>query len=346
VSVDPCIEGERAQQRNLTRVGQLLKVSRAASYPAGPAAPGPTSRLPSSAPSTSGPPTPRQGPRGRSPPPRPAAPGRPPARPQGHRQVAAGRGAARARAAPLQATTIPDWRAAGRAELIRVDCRVRAAAVNRSWRGDRTSSWTWEGWLSLATVIDIAARRVVGLALAERLRTSSSRRRCNAVAGRDPAAGVGFHADRGGHYPSRDYATLAGDSRWACRMVVPGSAGTTRWPSRWSPGCRASASASSPGRPGRPPAARWSSTSAGATARACPARWPPNPRRVRVHHQQGRHPAGSLTEPTALSAKPGHPSRAELLRGCCVTCLIRLSREAAVLRPWLATVTPILLRSV
>jgi putative transposase len=59
VSVDPCIEAERAQQRNLTRVGQLLKVSRAASYPAGPAAPGPTSRLPSSAPSTSGPPTPR-----------------------------------------------------------------------------------------------------------------------------------------------------------------------------------------------------------------------------------------------------------------------------------------------
>ncbi|HWD42986.1 MAG TPA: hypothetical protein VHM23_04570 [Actinomycetota bacterium] len=33
--------------------------------------------------------------------------------------------------------------------------------------GDITDLWTWEGWLYLATVIDIASRRVVGFALAE-----------------------------------------------------------------------------------------------------------------------------------------------------------------------------------
>jgi len=30
---------------------------------------------------------------------------------------------------------------------------------------------TWEGWLYLATVIDIASRRIVGYALADHLRT-------------------------------------------------------------------------------------------------------------------------------------------------------------------------------
>jgi transposase InsO family protein len=47
-------------------------------------------------------------------------------------------------------------------------------------------------------VIDIASRRVVGFALAEQLRTELA---CdaltNAVAARDPAPGVVFHADRG-----------------------------------------------------------------------------------------------------------------------------------------------------
>jgi len=89
---------------------------------------------------------------------------------------------------------------------------VDAAAVNTRWCGDITSIWTWEGWLYLATVIEIASRRVVGFALAEHLRTELA---CdaltNAVAARDPAPGVVFHADRGCQYTSGDYATLADD---------------------------------------------------------------------------------------------------------------------------------------
>jgi putative transposase len=67
-------------------------------------------------------------------------------------------------------TTIPDP-AAARADLVRRDFCVNAAAVNTRWCGDITSIPTWEGWLYLATVIDIASRRVVGFALAEQLRT-------------------------------------------------------------------------------------------------------------------------------------------------------------------------------
>jgi transposase InsO family protein len=64
----------------------------------------------------------------------------------------------------------------------------------------------------LATVIDIASRRVVGLALAEHLRTSLvADALANAVAARDPVPGVIFHSDKGCQYTSGDYATLAGD---------------------------------------------------------------------------------------------------------------------------------------
>jgi transposase InsO family protein len=109
-------------------------------------------------------------------------------------------------------TTIPDPAAAARADLIRRDFAVDAAAVNTRWCGDITYIWTWEGWLYLATVIDIASRRVVGFALAEHLRTELvADALTNAVAARDPAPGVVFHADRGCQYTSGAYATLADD---------------------------------------------------------------------------------------------------------------------------------------
>jgi putative transposase len=109
-------------------------------------------------------------------------------------------------------TTIADPAAAARADLVRRDFTVDAAAVNTRWCGDITYLPTWEGWLYLATVIDIASRRIVGFAMAEHLRTELA---CdaltNAIAARDPAPGVIFHADRGCQYTSSDYALLAGD---------------------------------------------------------------------------------------------------------------------------------------
>jgi transposase InsO family protein len=109
-------------------------------------------------------------------------------------------------------TTIPDPAATARADLVRRNFAVNAAAVNTRWCGDITYIPTWEGWLYLATVIDIASRRVVGFALAEHLRTELvADALTNAIAARDPAPGVIFHADRGCQYTSGDYATLAGD---------------------------------------------------------------------------------------------------------------------------------------
>jgi putative transposase len=106
----------------------------------------------------------------------------------------------------------PNRRPPPGADLIRRDFAVNAAAVNTRWCGDITYLPTWEGWLYLATVIDIASRRVVGFALAEHLRTELvADALVNAVAARDPAPGVVFHADRGCQYTSNEYVTLAAD---------------------------------------------------------------------------------------------------------------------------------------
>ena len=95
-------------------------------------------------------------------------------------------------------TTIADPAAAARADRIRRDFTADASRLNSRWCGDITYISTWEGWLFLATVIDIASRRVVGYAMADHLRTELiSAALGNAVAARDPDPGVIFHSDRG-----------------------------------------------------------------------------------------------------------------------------------------------------
>jgi transposase InsO family protein len=110
-------------------------------------------------------------------------------------------------------TTIADPAAAARADLIRRDFTVNAAGLNRRWCGDITYIPTADGWLFLATVIDIASRRVAGYAMAGHLRTELvSAALANALAARGPAPGVIFHADRGCQYTSASYAALAAAS--------------------------------------------------------------------------------------------------------------------------------------
>ena len=74
--------------------------------------------------------------------------------------------------------------------------------------GDITYIATWEGWAYLATVIDLASRRVVGWALADHMRTElveDALRMAFASRGRQP--GLIFHSDRGCQYTSRDFAS-------------------------------------------------------------------------------------------------------------------------------------------
>jgi transposase InsO family protein len=112
----------------------------------------------------------------------------------------------------FKTTTIADPQAAARADLIKRDFTVDANKINTRWCGDITYIPTWQGWLYLATVIDIASRRVVGYAMADHMRTELvSDALQNALATRDPKPGVIFHSDRGSTYTSHDFALLAAD---------------------------------------------------------------------------------------------------------------------------------------
>ncbi len=78
--------------------------------------------------------------------------------------------------------------------------------------GDITYIATWEGWAYLATVIDLASRRVVGWALADHMRTELVEDALKmAFVQRQPTPGLVFHSDRGCQYTSGDYAALANE---------------------------------------------------------------------------------------------------------------------------------------
>jgi transposase InsO family protein len=199
VNVYRFIEAERAQQRTLKRACELLEVSRAAYYThrAGTLSArqrtddGLTGHIRAA----------HQASKGRYGAPRIHAQLRRGGHRHGRKRIARLLRAAGLRGRTprrFTRTTVPDPAAAARADLIRRDFSVNAAAVNTRWCGDITYVPTWEGWLYLATVVDIVSRRVVGFALAEQLRTELvTGALANAVAARDPTPGVVFHSDKG-----------------------------------------------------------------------------------------------------------------------------------------------------
>jgi transposase InsO family protein len=212
VNCYPFIEAERAGRRNVKRACALLKVSRAAFYQH---RSGPSPRDRDDAELTGQIQDVHEQSKGRYGAPRVHAELRRRGRRHSRKRVArlmrrAGiRGKTPKR---WRKTTIADPAAAARADRIRRDFTADASKINSRWCGDITYIGTWEGWLYLATVIDIASRRVVGYALADHLRTELvAGALANAAAARDPAPGVIFHSDRGCQYTSAAFASLAGD---------------------------------------------------------------------------------------------------------------------------------------
>ena len=105
-------------------------------------------------------------------------------------------------------TTIPD------PQVTPVDLVKRAfgpgtVELDRVYVGDITYIRTWEGWLYLATVIDLASRRVVGWSMADHMHAELV---CDALTmaidTRRPARGLVFHSDRGTQYTSAEYRQL------------------------------------------------------------------------------------------------------------------------------------------
>jgi transposase InsO family protein len=212
VNVYPFIEAEKACRRNVKRACELLKVSRAAFYSH---LKGPSRRAQDDAALAAQIQAVHEESKGRYGAPRVHAELQRRGRRHGRKRVARlmRQSGIRGQAAKRwKKTTVPDPAAAARADRIRRDFTADASRLNSRWCGDITYIRTWEGWLFLATVIDIASRRVVGYAMAEHLRTGLiSDALGNAVAARDPEPGVIFHSDRGCQYTSIEFAGLAED---------------------------------------------------------------------------------------------------------------------------------------
>lgn len=85
----------------------------------------------------------------------------------------------------------------------------QSSAPNRVWVADITYLPTGQGWLYLAVVLDLYARRVVGWSMRASLERSLVIRALEAaLRSRQPRAGLLHHSDRGSQYASSDYQTL------------------------------------------------------------------------------------------------------------------------------------------
>ena len=83
-----------------------------------------------------------------------------------------------------------------------------AERPNEKWNADISSVWTAEGWLYLAVVLDLFARRIVGWAVSDRLHKELPLEALRkALAIRQPREGLTHHSDRGCQYCSAAYQT-------------------------------------------------------------------------------------------------------------------------------------------
>ncbi len=97
--------------------------------------------------------------------------------------------------------------------LDRVQRDFTAVAPNRLWVADITYIPTWMGFLSLAVVLDVFSRRIIGWAMADHLRTALVVDALEmAIARRRPEAGVIHHSDHGSQYTSLTFGQRLHDA--------------------------------------------------------------------------------------------------------------------------------------
>ena len=102
--------------------------------------------------------------------------------------------------------------------------RFTAPAPNRVGLADITYVPTEEGWLHLAVVLDLFARKVVGWAMAptmpQELTLAALRM---AITNRRPDPGLTHHSDRGSQYAAHEYRRLLDEHGMVCSMSRKGN---------------------------------------------------------------------------------------------------------------------------
>jgi len=95
---------------------------------------------------------------------------------------------------------------------------------NAAWVSDITYIDTEEGWLYLATTLDLFSRRVVGWAMEPHMKTDlvlASLRM--AIDNRAPEPGLVHHSDRGSQYASKKYQEALKSAGMICSMSRKGN---------------------------------------------------------------------------------------------------------------------------
>src|SRR4029453_2065979 len=91
----------------------------------------------------------------------------------------------------------------------RVARQCEVAQPEQGWATDITSLWTAEGWLYVAVVLDVFARKVVGGAMREPIDAALVQHALMMARGRrQPPVGLVHHADRGSQYACTAYQQL------------------------------------------------------------------------------------------------------------------------------------------
>ena len=91
---------------------------------------------------------------------------------------------------------------------------------NEKWLADITYIPTQEGWLYLATVLDLFSRRIVGWAMSKRMTDELTLSALRMALLRQPGLGLIHHSDQGSQYTSYAYQALLQD--WNIQVSMNG----------------------------------------------------------------------------------------------------------------------------
>jgi putative transposase len=90
-----------------------------------------------------------------------------------------------------------------------LDRNFAANEPNQKWATDISYTWTREGGVSLAVILDLHSRRVIGWAVSNRMKRDLAIRALKmAIAFQAPPKGCIHHTNRGSQYYSHDYQRI------------------------------------------------------------------------------------------------------------------------------------------
>jgi len=100
-----------------------------------------------------------------------------------------------------------------------LDREFTATAPNQKWVADFTYVWTAEGWLYVAAVLDLFARRIVGWSMKSRMTADLvTDALIMAIWRRQPDPELLHHSDQGSQYTCEQFQKLLADHGIECSM--------------------------------------------------------------------------------------------------------------------------------